>query len=52
MNEKLTLIGEHRFRFQTQIQTSNPRKIIPLWAEKEFRNLTRVCLINRKKIRD
>lgn len=33
--------GEHRFRHQHKRQ--NPRRLIRLWAEKEMRNLKRVC---------
>jgi len=39
-NREIYIEGEWRFRFQTS--SLNPRKIIPLWAEKEFRNLTRL----------
>jgi len=39
-NREIYIEGEWRFRFQSASQ--NPRKIIPLWAEKEYRNLTRI----------
>ena len=37
---------DHRFR--DRFSKQNPRKIIRLWAEKEYRNLKRYCFFSRQ----
>lgn len=41
-NRMAYIQGDHRFGSYGQLKRQNPRKIVRVWAEKEFKNLTRM----------